>query len=70
VFSGLRALFANVPSESFAGAMAKSGVSPASLASGYAAFFLYSCAIGVFAVVLTIVVSRGSGTDGTPSADA
>jgi len=67
VFSGLRALFANIPSESFAGAMAKSGVSPASLASGYAAFFLYSCAIGLFAVVLTIIVSRASRTTGTPS---
>ena len=35
--------------------MQRSGVSPAALASGYAAFFLYSCAIGVFAVVLTLV---------------
>jgi PAT family beta-lactamase induction signal transducer AmpG len=62
MFSGLRAFFANVPIESFAGALAKSGVSPASLASGYAAFFLYSCAIGLFAIVLTIVVIRTSNT--------
>jgi|CXWL01.1.fsa_nt_gi PAT family beta-lactamase induction signal transducer AmpG len=66
-FSGLRSLFENVPSDSFAGALAKSGVSPASLASGYAAFFLYSCAIGVFAIVLTIIVVRTSRTTGTSS---
>jgi PAT family beta-lactamase induction signal transducer AmpG len=58
VFAGLRALFVDLPTESFAGAVAKSGVSPTSLASGYAAFFLYSCAIGIFAIVLTIIVIR------------
>ncbi len=58
MFSALRGLFVNVPSESFASALAKSGVSPASLASGYAAFFLYSCAIGLFAIVLTVIVVR------------
>ena len=56
--AGLRSLFSMLPPESFAGAMAKSGVSPASLGAGYAAFFLYSCAIGIFAVGLTLVVVR------------
>lgn len=56
--SALRALFSNLPPESFAGAMQRSGVSPPALASGYAAFFIYSCAIGAVAVVLTLVVMR------------
>lgn len=54
----LQGLFGGLPPESFAGALEKSGVSPAALASGYAAFFLYSSAIGVFGIVLTVVVSR------------
>ncbi len=58
--ASLRGLFTSLPPESFAGAMDKSGVSPASLASGYAAFFMYSCVLGVFAVVLTIAVIRAS----------
>lgn len=58
--SGLRSLFTNLPQESFASALEKSGVSPAALASGYATFFAYSCAIGLFAVVLTFAVQRVS----------
>jgi PAT family beta-lactamase induction signal transducer AmpG len=38
--------------------MQKSGVSPAALASGYVAFFIYSCAIGIVAIALTVVVMR------------
>ena len=52
-------LFADLPPESFAQALAKSGVSPAALASGYSVFFIYSCVIGLAAVALTIVVIRG-----------
>lgn len=54
----LTALFAGLPAESFAGAMQRSGVSPAALGAGYAAFFIYSTAIGAFAVVLTLLVIR------------
>ncbi len=61
MLAAFRGLFGNLPPESFAGAMDKSGVSPASLASGYAAFFLYSCAIGIFAIVLTLAVMRTTG---------
>lgn len=57
-FSTLRGLFSGLPPESFAGAMQRSGVGPASLASGYAVFFIYSCAIGAVAVVLTLMVMR------------
>jgi PAT family beta-lactamase induction signal transducer AmpG len=56
--SVLVGLFAGLPPESFADAMQKSGVSPASLASGYVAFFIYSCAIGLVAIALTVVVMR------------
>ena len=60
IFSGLPALFAGVPPESYASAFEKSGVTPAALASGYAAFFLYSFLIGLFAIVLTIKVARAA----------
>ena len=63
--AALRGLFRGLPPESFAGAMERSGVSPAALASGYAVFFLYSCAIGVFAVVLTLVVMRARAVGNT-----
>ena len=56
----LRGLFTTMTPDSFAGAMTRSGVSPAALASGYAVFFLYSTAIGLFAVILTLVVMRRS----------
>lgn len=56
-FAGLRGLFANLPAQSFARA-ADIGVTPAGLASGYFVFFLYSCAIGVVALVLALVIAR------------
>lgn len=58
----LRSLFSGLPPESFAGAVQRSGVSPAALGAGYAAFFIYSCVIGVFAVGLTIAVMRSRAT--------
>lgn len=42
----------------FVEAMAKSGVTPAALGSGYIAFFLYSTALGALGIVLTWVVMR------------
>ena len=56
-FSGLRGFFTNLPAESFARA-ADIGVSPASLGAGYIVFFLYSCAIGVLALILAVIVAR------------
>jgi PAT family beta-lactamase induction signal transducer AmpG len=57
VFSVLNGLFADLPPESFAEALQKSGVGPSSLASGYIAFFMYSTLIGIFAVILTFVLT-------------
>ena len=59
VFSTLNGMFAGLPPESFAQAVQKSGVAPASLGSGYTVFFLYSTVIGIFAVVLTFVLVLG-----------
>lgn len=56
VFSVLNGFFADLPPESFAEALEKSGVGPRALASGYMAFFMYSTLIGVFAVILTVVL--------------
>ena len=56
VASMMLGMFSGLPAESFADAMQKSGVSPAALASGYVAFFIYSAAIGLVAIVLTFIV--------------
>lgn len=58
MFASLRGLFANLPAGSLVEGALKSGVTPAALGSGYVVFFLYSTAIGVFAVVLAFVVAR------------
>lgn len=57
LFSGLRALFRDLPADAFVRS-ADIGVSPAALASGYVVFFFYSCLIGVFALVLTLIIAR------------
>ena len=54
----LNALFAGLPPESFAGALERSGVSPAALGSGYVLFFTYSALIGLLPVVLALMVLR------------
>jgi len=56
-FSALTGMFSQLPPESFAQAMERSGVSAAALAAGYTVFFIYSAVIGVFAVVLAFVVA-------------
>jgi PAT family beta-lactamase induction signal transducer AmpG len=56
--ASLRALFVHTPPAAFAGAMAKSHVSPDSLGAGYVVFFLYSGLVGVLAMVLTAIVAR------------
>jgi len=57
--SPLGGLYADLPAGTFAGAVEKSGVAPAALASGYATFFIYSCLVGLAAVWLAVVVARG-----------
>jgi PAT family beta-lactamase induction signal transducer AmpG len=63
-FAALKALFARTTPESFAGGAAASGISTAALGAGYVTFFLYSAAIGVAAIVLTLAVARRSTPDG------
>lgn len=53
-------LFSALPPESLSAAAAKLGVSAAALGAGYAVFFLYSAAIGVFAVLLAFVLAAAS----------
>jgi PAT family beta-lactamase induction signal transducer AmpG len=57
-FSIFMGMFSNLPPGSFAQATERSGVSPAALAAGYAAFFTYSTVIGVFAIALVFMVAR------------
>jgi len=57
-WSMLTGLFSSMPPGTYAEAMEKSGVSPASLGAGYMVFFIYSAAIGVFAVILAFIVFR------------
>ena len=63
-FGLLNPLFADLPAESFASAFEKSGVSPAALGSGYTVFFVYSCLVGLVAVVLAVIVTRQPRTPG------
>jgi PAT family beta-lactamase induction signal transducer AmpG len=56
VFAPLKGLFASTTPGALAQGAAKAGVSPAALGAGYLVFFLYSCVIGVAAVVLTLMV--------------
>lgn len=56
-FAALRGLFARLPEGSLAAGAATSGVSPAALGAGYVVFFLYSTAIGIFAIVLAFIVA-------------
>ncbi len=56
--SGLAGLFARLPPESFAKGAAPLAVSPAALGAGYLMFFAYSCAIGVVALILALIIAR------------
>lgn len=57
-FGGLKALFAGLPPETYAGAMEKSGVTAAALGSGYVVFFIYSAVTGVAGIVLAFWVAQ------------
>jgi PAT family beta-lactamase induction signal transducer AmpG len=56
-FAGLTALFADLPPASFATGAAELGVSAAALGAGYTVFFLYSCAVGLAALVLALIIA-------------
>jgi PAT family beta-lactamase induction signal transducer AmpG len=55
--ASLTGLFSGLPPASFAGA-AELGVPAAALGAGYLVFFLYSCAVGVVALALALVIAR------------
>ncbi|GAM97221.1 ampG permease [alpha proteobacterium U9-1i] len=56
-FAALSGFFTNLPAGSFARA-SDIGVAPASLGAGYIVFFLYSCLIGVAALILALIIAR------------
>lgn len=56
LLGGLRAFFQHLPDGAFARA-GDLGVAPASLGAGYVMFFLYSCLIGLLALVLALMVA-------------
>ncbi len=57
MFAPLSGLFSSVTPDAFLGA-SKIQLAPVSLGVGYAVFFIYSCLIGVLAIVLTLIISR------------
>jgi PAT family beta-lactamase induction signal transducer AmpG len=57
LFSPLTSFFRNLPEGSFARA-ADIGVAPQALGAGYILFFFYSCAIGVLALILALIIAR------------
>jgi MFS transporter, PAT family, beta-lactamase induction signal transducer AmpG len=65
-FAGLTTLFSDLPPESFAGAAADLGVPAAALGAGYAVFFLYSCLVGLVALVLALVIAGKRVRDAAP----
>jgi PAT family beta-lactamase induction signal transducer AmpG len=56
--AALTGLFSGLPPVSFADGAADLGVSAAALGAGYLVFFLYSCAVGVVALALALVIAR------------
>jgi PAT family beta-lactamase induction signal transducer AmpG len=58
VLAAVKALVAAQAPQNFATALARSGVTPAALGTGYVVFFAYSALIGVFAVVLSLLVEQ------------
>ncbi len=65
-FAGLTTLFSDLPPELFAGAAADLGVPAAALGAGYAVFFLYSCLVGLVALVLALVIAGKRVRDAAP----
>lgn len=56
--AALKGLFGGLPQGSLVEGAAKSGTTAAGLGAGYVTFFLYSTAIGVFAILLAFYVAR------------
>jgi PAT family beta-lactamase induction signal transducer AmpG len=56
-FAGLTGLFSDLPPAAFAAGAANLGVAAPALAAGYAVFFLYSCLVGLAALILALLVA-------------
>lgn len=56
--AALKGLFAGLPEGSLVEGAAKSGTTAAGLGAGYVTFFLYSAAIGIFAILLAFYVAK------------
>jgi MFS transporter, PAT family, beta-lactamase induction signal transducer AmpG len=69
-FAALTAWFADLPSASFAAGAADLGVPAAALAAGYAIFFLYSCMVGLAALLLALVIAAKQARSAAPGAQA
>jgi PAT family beta-lactamase induction signal transducer AmpG len=56
-FAGLTALFSDLPPASFACSAADLGLSAAALGAGYTIFFVYSCLVGLVALVIALIIA-------------
>ena len=56
--AALKGFFGDLPTGTLVEGAAKSGTTPAGLGAGYMTFFLYSTAIGVFAILLAFYVAK------------
>ncbi len=68
LFAPLTSLFSGMTADAFVAGAAATRVRPAALGTGYAVFFIYSCLIGVIAIVLVLIIARrqpsgGAATD-------
>lgn len=52
-FAPLQSLFVNLPAGALVSGAEKAGVTPVALGAGYVTFFIYSCLIGIVALLLT-----------------
>ncbi|MGH6901149.1 MAG: AmpG family muropeptide MFS transporter, partial [Geminicoccaceae bacterium] len=69
-FAALTVWFADLPSASFAAGAADLGVPAAALAAGYTVFFLYSCMVGLAALLLALVIAAKQARSAAPGAQA
>lgn len=55
----MKPMFGHLPTNSFAEPAQKLGIEASALAAGYTAFFFYTAALGIFAIFMAALVSRG-----------
>ena len=62
LFAVFTSLLSAVTPDAYVAGAEKTGVSPAALGAGYVTFFVYSAAIGIAAIVLTLTVANRTPT--------